>query len=95
MGKAAQMKSVMNEKTPCAMSMFITISEEKHLPGSSRFQTLSTGLHWKILRKKRARWVTMRNMIRMYRMRFTLLNWDKRRRNRQIDILHVASAMKN
>lgn len=49
----------------------------------------------KTFRKKRARWVTTRNMIRPYRMRFILLNWDKRRRNRQIDILHVASAMKN
>ena len=89
------MKSVMKEKTPCAISMFMTISSEKHFPGSSRFQTLSTGLHWKTFRKNSARWVTTRNTIRPYSMRFILLNWDKRRRNRQIDILHVASAMKN
>ena len=64
MGKAAQMKSVVKERTPWAMSMFMTICREKQWPGWPRFQTLSTGWHWKMLRKKRARWVMRRKAMR-------------------------------
>ena len=64
-GKAAQRKSVMKERTPWAINMFITVCMEKQWPPvSPSFQTLLTGWHWKIVRRKRARWVIIRKAMR-------------------------------
>lgn len=88
------MKGVGKEKMDWMVSMFVIVDEERQFLGEERFQTLFRGWHWKRVREKRVRWVRVRNMIRPCRISFILLKLgETEQEHRQIDNLHVASAM--
>ena len=80
---------------PCVMIIFLTDSLEKHVPAIAWFQYLLTGLHCRRDTKSRGTWViTMKNMTPHKTFRI-FLNWDSRKRNKQMDILPSARVMRN
>jgi len=75
--------------------MFATRCSEKHVPGVPKSHVLWMGWHCRTIKRKKIRCVMIRNTIRDHSTRFSLLNCDRRKRNRHIEILQVASATKN
>lgn len=85
----------MHDLLPWVIIIFIIVSLEKHLPFLARSQTLSIGLHCKTISRNRTRVETVKKAMKAHRTRLSLSNWERRRRNRHIEILSVASAQKN